>query len=173
METPVALTITGIPQRRRRGPGRRVWASDSPVCCFNLSWGIGMECTYVYTYWTENNRSTFISCTITVFHGYCHLHDIWCIYMEVCINGGIQNGWFLLGKIPLKFRWWLGVPLWLRKPPYSIYHFWSVTFELRTKNARAPDSLGVTSWPSQTFKAKRGELARPGELWRWVCLQMF
>ena len=27
-------------------------------------------------------------------------------------------GLFLLGKIRLKNRWWLGVALWLRKPPY-------------------------------------------------------
>ena len=32
--------------------------------------------------------------------------------------GDPTAGWFMLGKIPIWNGWWLGVPLWLRKPPY-------------------------------------------------------
>ena len=31
-----------------------------------------------------------------------------------------KNGWYSKWKIPSKYGWWLGVPLWLRKPPYDV-----------------------------------------------------
>ena len=36
----------------------------------------------------------------------------------VSINGGIQNGWFMLRKIPSINGWWLGVHPYFRKPPF-------------------------------------------------------
>ena len=38
------------------------------------------------------------------------------------VMGVLQNGWFLLGKIPSRNGWWLGLPLWLRKSPYWKTH---------------------------------------------------
>ena len=35
---------------------------------------------------------------------------------------GIQNGWFISSNIPSRNGWWLGVPLWLRKPLYRFIH---------------------------------------------------
>jgi hypothetical protein len=52
-------------------------------------------------------------------------HLIWINYLHYM--GGSWNagypfiaGWFISWKIPIKNGWWLGVPLWLRKPPIIV-----------------------------------------------------
>ena len=53
-------------------------------------------------------------------------------HMGVSINGATADFWMVFKgvKIPSGNGWWLGVPLWLRKPPY--YSYWSRSWNVST-----------------------------------------
>ena len=107
------------------------------------------------------------------FHQYWHEH----VGVSSSSWGTSKNGWFLLGKIPSRNGWngwWLGVALWLRKPPchpnlwchwtarlgWSLWpHDWHADGQFR-RVREANETLGALNFARQ-------EAAR-ATLWCWT-----